>query len=265
MDESWVGRAEAWFHEYVNRFREDGTLSPMHESKYVHSLKVADEAEGIAAESDWSAGDVRTARAAGLLHDVGRFSQVAEFGTFVDVRSVDHGRRGVEVLTAEGVCDDWPSDDRRAVLDAVLLHNRKTIPESLNGRPLAMTKLVRDADKLDIFRVVREAVETGRDRRHRELLALPDPDAGLNDDLLNLIRAGRQGSHAEIRSFVDLMVLKLAWVFDINYPAAMARIFDRGHLEWVRQRLPDDPNVEEAYAIARAARDDALSGAAEEA
>lgn len=46
----------------------------------------------------WFQSDILIAEAPGLLHDVGRFSQLVEFGTFSDTDSINHGESGYKII-----------------------------------------------------------------------------------------------------------------------------------------------------------------------
>ena len=94
-------------------------------------------------------------RAGALLHDTGRYSQWQEFGTFQDSKSVDHAQRGVEVITREGWLSGLTAAERKMVLAAVAVHNRKELPDGLDAKTAAQAHLVRDADKLDIYAYLR--------------------------------------------------------------------------------------------------------------
>jgi HD-GYP domain-containing protein (c-di-GMP phosphodiesterase class II) len=69
------------FLAYVESFGTDEGLHPMMKLKRAHTLRVARLAREIAAEMGWSGEDVRLAEAAGVLHDVGRFTQYRDHAT----------------------------------------------------------------------------------------------------------------------------------------------------------------------------------------
>jgi putative nucleotidyltransferase with HDIG domain len=260
MDEAQAAGVREWFSVYVDRFRSGGALSPALELKLDHSLRVAADAAEIARESGWPAGAVRTARTLGLLHDVGRFPQFAEFGTFNDSRSVDHGDRGLQVLEREGTLADLDGTCRRGILDGVRHHNARALPEGLADESLRLARAVRDADKLDICRVVLQALDGGQADATAGLLGGLDPRASPSADVLDCLRQGHVVASKTVRNLADLLLLQASWVYDVNYPAAMRRLRDRRVLERIQRGLPDDPEVGEVVRRAMDFRDGALAG-----
>ena len=97
----------------------------------------------------------------GLLHDIGRFEQVTRYGTFKDALSVDHAEFGADILFRDGLINTFISEDALNELKntaeiAIRLHNKLKISENLDTQTLLYTKILRDADKIDIFRVSNE-------------------------------------------------------------------------------------------------------------
>ncbi|MBN2581904.1 MAG: HD domain-containing protein [Planctomycetes bacterium] len=255
MDDVSATRISNWFHGYVDRFRSGGGLEPMQQLKLDHSLRVAEDAELVARRSGWPEAALRQARVTGLLHDVGRFSQFAEFGTFADRDSVDHARRGCEVLEAEAALADLDPSTVRAMTDAVRYHNRMGVPGDVAVASLPLVQLTRDADKLDIFRVVLEAITSGAVRRHPEILVGVNLDGPAGPTVLADIAAGRMASSRDVRTMADYLLLMAGWVYDINFAATMSEIGRRGILEGMADLLPDQPDVRSAMERVFAERD----------
>ncbi|MCU0691597.1 MAG: HD domain-containing protein, partial [Polyangiaceae bacterium] len=162
MDDVALRSLTQWFRSYVDRFRRDSdTLHPMMELKFAHTARVALLGRTIAELSGWTACEANLAEAAGWLHDVGRFSQWADFATYRDRISVDHASRGCEVLGREDVLSVASAQDRDYLMEAVALHNRLTLPDTLSPASRALCALVRDADKLDIFDLVCAHLDDG--------------------------------------------------------------------------------------------------------
>jgi len=87
-----------WFESYVNRFRDSNDILPAAiELKYFHSLRVAEKARIIAEGLGLSAAEISMAQGCGLVHDVGRFTQFVNYGSFRDANTVDHGAEGRRV------------------------------------------------------------------------------------------------------------------------------------------------------------------------
>ena len=142
--------------------------------KLEHSLKVADVAKKIAEDVfEGNAEYCEVAYNAGLLHDVARFYQWKTYETFNDFNSIDHGDYGVEILFGKGEGKNQIKNYNIAkkwygyLFLAIKFHNKLAIDDEFVGEyckkekmdfDLAVTlcKITRDADKVDITRVVGE-------------------------------------------------------------------------------------------------------------
>lgn len=238
----------AWFRGFVQSFMVNGELHPMMAMKHTHSEKVSDICVKIASALKWKAGGINTAAAAGLLHDVGRFPQYKTYGTFTDHQSIDHGELGYTTLLNS---PDWEPPDmedytRTAILQTVRYHNKMSIPDSVGHTAIPLLHLVRDADMLDIFRVVREYDAAGK---MGELLPRLKGEYSLSDEITEeLNRTGRISSK-ELRTFGDFYLMELHWVHDLNYKASVDILRNGPELDWILKRIKDSRGHSEVERI----------------
>ena len=209
--------------------------------KLDHTRRVADNAREIAQELRWSPEDIRTGEALGWLHDVGRFAQFAEFGHFHDATSVDHGRRGCEIVRDSGVLKPLPEGRRRCLLEGIRHHNAKTIPATLAPADRPFLKLVRDADKLDIYRVVAEGLARNGFQELADMWPHINLQGPVNPLLLHEILTQRDVDVAHVQSLADFIVLLAFWVYDLNYAPSREIVRDRRVLKTLAAHLADDP------------------------
>jgi len=66
---------------------------------------------------------------------------------------VNHAVLGAKTLLERNVLRDLPKRERSLIVRAVALHNVFILPVGLDDEILLHAKLIRDADKLDIWRV----------------------------------------------------------------------------------------------------------------
>ena len=144
--------------------------------KIDHTYRVAEIAERIA-RSIGADGDF--AWYLGLLHDIGRFEQVTKYKTFRDADSVDHAEFGADLLfgpddlirkfpVPEVKVDHGtlrPEETLKIAETAIRMHNKLTVPEELDAVTKMYCHILRDADKVDIFRVIMEPPYDERNRR----------------------------------------------------------------------------------------------------
>ncbi len=93
----------------------------------------------------------------GMLHDIGRFEQVRCYNTFSDAASVDHASFGADLLFREGLlelfCPEINPEDRVILEKAIRNHSAYRLDPELTQEEVLYCSILRDADKIDIFRV----------------------------------------------------------------------------------------------------------------
>jgi hypothetical protein len=178
------------------------------------------------------------AEAIALFHDVGRFPQYAEYRTFRDSISVNHAALGTEVLSHEGVLARLRDDEQRIILQAVKFHNAYAVPDIGDGDALLFMKLIRDADKLDIWRVFDEYMALPeKERPSAAGLGLPDiPE--YSEDLLSCIFHRRMASLSMVKTLNDFILMQLSWVYDLNFRTSFILLRERNFLNKLISTLP---------------------------
>jgi hypothetical protein len=250
MDEDAFDDLSRWFTDYVQTFKsgdpdEDRNIV----LKEKHTGRVRQEIREIGESIGLDDEDLRLAGVMALFHDLGRFPQYAEFGTFSDRRSCNHAALSVKVLLENGVLDDLDPSDRDLILKAISYHNRAALPEGESDRCLFFSKLLRDADKLDIWAVLLEYYSRHEKEGYRnEALELELPDIPLiSEEVQKDIMAGEIVKSKNLRCQNDFKLLQASWVFDINFWPALVAVRDRGYLERTREHLPSSGEVDRIF------------------
>lgn len=139
------------FEDYVSNY---DLSNPNIYLKYVHTGKVAENCECIAKSLGLSDQDCDLAWEIGMLHDIGRFEQLRKFHTFFDNLSIDHAQFGADLLFKEGLIQQFDDsiEEMELIEKAVRYHSLYRIPDNLTEREIRFCNIVRDADKVDIYR-----------------------------------------------------------------------------------------------------------------
>ena len=246
IDGHLVGELKTWFDEYIRSFpAQDSDLRQNIALKQEHTRKVCEEIVSVGKELGLSKAEIALAEVMALFHDVGRFEQYMQFRTFVDGKSVNHAELGVKILREKNVLADLDIPTRELVLAAIAWHNRAQICDIEDPRCLFFTRLLRDADKLDIYRVVTDCYTQRADRKNKAVeLDLPDiPE--ISRDVFQNFMARRVIQHAQLKTLNDFKLLQLAWIFDINFSPALRRVCERGYVHIILNSLPDMPMTRE--------------------
>lgn len=238
-------RLAAWFGRYMKTFYRDGALPGPLEFKRIHSARVGVNAALIAAGLRLEEGEASLARAAGLLHDAGRFNQYARFGTFRDEDSLDHGAESRRVLEAEAAGLSVDAEGFGRLLAAVQYHNRKQedLPTGLSPSEDSLLKLVRDADKIDILEsLVVSAEEDGFKSLHA-MVPFIKLEKTLTPGVLEAVARGETLSIKNLFTLADIMVMAAGWFYDLNFGPARRVAAERGFLARLRRQLPAEPRL----------------------
>ena len=235
---------------YVDGFRAaDGELPAMMQLKRTHTAMVVRNAELVADGERFDAPTREAALAAALLHDTGRYEQLRRFNTFKDSDSVDHAVLSYDIVREKG----WVKDE--AVLLAVLYHNRRELPEGLSSLVLAASHTVRDADKLDIFRVLEDQVAHTDWRSDSQAFWNLAVSAAPNPAVVQAIEAKKPVDYQNIKSLADFVLIQVGWMISGLHYATSRRLCDeRGHLEYRRRflhQLTDDSAVDRLCDLAQ--------------
>jgi HD superfamily phosphohydrolase YqeK len=217
-----------WLENYIHTYyTDDKFIMERVQLKEVHSKRVADSIANLAKSEKLTARQQTLAEVIGLFHDIARFRQVTEYRTFVDAESFDHGTVGAEILTETGILRELFSlTEQDAITFAIMAHNKMLIPPTTPENEL-FAKLIRDADKLDIFRI------------------LPPIQADHNyaPKLIEQLKTGGVLSYTDVKSLADKRLIRLSWFYDINFDWTLRLLVEEGHLDRQLAALPDNPDT----------------------
>ncbi len=243
MDPIWLEGLKRWFEAYSSGFFGPDEFVNFHiRLKREHTRRTCEEILGLARSLVLDENQKRIAEAVALLHDVGRFPQFAAWRTYNDSRSVDHCALGLETLREEKALAHLGEQEKRWVETAVAHHGKRTLPGNLNGPELLFLKLIRDADKIDIFRVVVQTYRKMKENPGGILLELPD-EPTLSTEVLEAVSAGRLLGYENLKTLNDFKLCQIGWVYDINFAASLEKLQSYGRIDEIFGFLPATPEV----------------------
>jgi broad specificity phosphatase PhoE len=233
--------------EYVDSFRVDGELPEMMALKLHHTDMVVANAKAIAQGEGMDAETAEACELAALLHDTGRYEQLRRYNTFRDSDSVDHAVFSHDIVREKGWLDSHPRKD--AILGAVLFHNRRDVPEGLDAFSLAVAHCVRDADKLDIFRVLEHLTETTDWRNDNTAFWNLPVMAPPGREVVEAIRTHRAVEYRSIGTLADFVLVQVGWLrSELHFGTSRNLAAERRHLAFRRRFLAElsgnDPEVD---------------------
>lgn len=181
----------------------------------------------------------KTARActAAMVHDMGRFPQFARYQTYNDSQSKNHAALSCGQIVRTGILSHLPDTDRRLILKAVALHNRPRVPQGLGSDLDQLARLLRDADKIDIYNVMKAhylSRETGRGFITHDLADDGQVPRAVVQSLLDT----RENNYVGVTTLNAMKVFQAGMVYDLNFPAAAAAIRDMAVIPVLLSGIP---------------------------
>lgn len=235
-------RAQEAFQSYVNAYdiRDEKVRL-----KIEHTYRVSDLCETIAKSLKLPEEDVDLVWLVGILHDVGRFEQLKNYGTFIDEQSIDHGEYGAEILFTQGKIRDYTEDasEDEVIRTAVRYHNAYRIPQLSDARTEELCHIVRDADKIDILKVnVDFPLEEIYNVTSGELRS-----GRITGEVLECFKEEKAVLKKLKKSAVDNVAGHISLVYELVYPVSLELVRKQGYLEKLMDFPSEDPVTVEQF------------------
>jgi hypothetical protein len=246
LEQTQLDKIKIWFDDYVKGFYgDDETVNANIELKENHTSRTCKEMLYLVDELGLDKNQKLISETIALLHDIGRFEQFLKYRMYSDAKSVDHCQLGLEVLEKNQVLKEIELREKSIIQKAIEYHGRKELPSDMDEQCLFFSKLIRDADKLDVFNVVMIYYKQYKDNPVSFKVALELPDEpGYSEYVLNELFNERCVDYRKLRTLNDMKLSLLCWVYDVNFTPTLKRIKERGYLEKLIGILPSDENIE---------------------
>jgi HD domain-containing protein len=236
---------EHWFDLYVSRFfTDDPDYNAVITTKKDHTQRVCTETAGLCSALNLSRGPCRIAATAALFHDLGRFKQYQKYRTFSDRASENHAMLSVREIGRHRILSSFHTDEKRLITFAVAHHNAIRIPAGCGDRKLFYLKLLRDADKLDIWRLVseylQETVHNPEARKRQDITVHVSTAPGCSPAVINGFQEQRFVDFRDVKSFDDYKLLAIGWVYDLNFKPSFERVRKQRYIEKFAETLPQN-------------------------
>ena len=213
----------------------------------------------------------------GMLHDVGRFEQIKRYNTFSDADSVDHAKFGADLLFKDGLIstflngmvkctgykpgalenryssdgvflyDRLNKSDMEMLELAIRCHNMYRIPQGLNRREQAFCNVLRDADKVDIFKVnIDTPLEEIYNTTTEELMK-----SDITDEVLEAFDEEHCILKAIRRTPADTVIGHVSLAYELVYDESVRITVEQGYLAKLMHFHSDNEETNRKMAMVR--------------
>lgn len=252
MRQEELNRLCNWFEEFVQPYLDTdpegfGNIN----LKIVHTRKVCEVMALLCAGEGLSPEETRIAQSIALLHDVGRFPQFKRWRTFRDSESDNHARLAIDVIRAENLLAGIEPAERLLIEEAVRFHNLLELPKKYRSPTALFIRLIRDADKLDIWRVFVELQsKPPQERASAANLGFADDPDRVSGTCLKNLADGSIIRLDSVQTVNDFKLLQISWVYDLNFATSRRILLERGHIQALASTLPERIDIKTAVSSA---------------
>ena len=203
--------------------------------KQLHSLRVMEISKQIAEGLGLAQEEIDLATLIGLLHDIARFEQYTQFKTYKDLESFDHGDYGSEILQKDIRKYIKTNEFDDIIIKAVKNHNKFKIEDDITEKEELFAKIVRDADKIDIF--YQGVVRFWKGKEHQVEKSI------ISEDVVQQIKACSQTKRKLEETAIDNVMRVIAFIFDINFKSSFQILKKEDYINKILNRY----NFEDEY------------------
>lgn len=235
---------ENFFNNYVKRFyssdkniQENISLKEEHTYRVLEAMNKLTEALALDKDSCF------IASAIALFHDIGRFEQFTKYQTYNDAISENHAELSIKVLETEKVLHILSIEEKDLIVKAIKYHNKYKLPLDESNRCLMFAKLIRDADKIDIFKVLTDYYEVIDKDPNPAIEHNLSKDKTYNPQIVEDILNCKNSSNSLMKTRYDMRLFVLTWIFDLNYNISIKVIKERNYIDKILKVLPNNEDM----------------------
>ena len=203
-----IKKAEEEFRRYTSNYDMSEYNISM---KYYHTFRVEEICGEIAVLLGLDQEKINLAKLIGLLHDIARFEQYTIYKTYDDLKSIDHGDLAVEILKKDNYIRKYTKTDKydNIILKAIEYHNKYSIGSDASEEEELFCKIIRDADKLDIFYIkVNETLKLQKEKIENELITKETFEQFMLKQVVD---------RKNVKNDLDRIIVLIAFIYDFNF------------------------------------------------
>ena len=227
-----IENAHKQFDKYVENFNPG---VPKIKLKIEHIKRVANISRRIAENLNLDKEHIRLAELIGLFHDIGRFKQVEIYDTYKDIDSVNHAELSIKVLFDDNLIKKFNIDTKfhNIIKKAVLNHNKNKIEDGLTSEELLFSKIIRDADKLDIFYIISD-----KEYDFESIFWHNDFNCEkISDSIMEQFEQTKLINYNDVRTNADQIVTFYAYTYDLYFDFSLKYLKEQEYLEKFTARV----------------------------
>ncbi|HAH22453.1 MAG TPA: hypothetical protein DCL77_01580 [Prolixibacteraceae bacterium] len=210
-----------------------------------HSLRVVDNSLLLAKVLLQTEEEKRIATVNALFHDLGKATLIAKNIEAVNIQR-DHATVSSKIIQQSEFYQGLSTEVQSIILKSVENHNKLKLPKLDSEQQTLFARLLRDADKLDIF--------DSSYRFFKERYGIqPNITTELNNStevsekILKSILIGKTAAVEDMKSMNDYKLLLISMAFDLNFKNTFRIMSEKQYIQKIYETLPKRDQIIDVY------------------
>ena len=245
-----ISTLQSEFDEYTTPFKsapynEDPTI----EKTLLHAVNVVENILMLADSLELSENEKLVAEIIAQFHDIGRmWLRLPENS---ESKISDHAEASCEYLKTSPTFKELDEPTQNIVIQVIKNHNKPELPKKEGDAILFYTKLLCDADKLDLWRSTAEYItrKGGKPNMVLELTLSDKPN--VTASFSKTIVDGGIPNRDDIVTFNDFLIFQMSWIFDLHFKKSYQILNKKQYIRHIYDSLPKNDSVIEIYRMIR--------------
>ena len=184
-----------------------------------------------------------------LFHDIGRLWILLPENS--EKNYSDHAQASLEYLESTEAYNQLDESTQHIIIQVIKYHNKPELPHKENETVLFYIKLLRDADKLDVWRSTSEYVmrKSGKPNIAIDLDLSERP--AVTPSFCKIIIEGGIPNKSDLITFNDFIIFQMSWIFDLHFKKSFQIVNQNQYIRHLYDSLPKNDNVIEIYRMIR--------------
>jgi putative nucleotidyltransferase with HDIG domain len=211
-----------------------------------HSLRVVSNSLMLAKVLLQTEEDMHIAEIIALFHDYGKAVMIVQ-GTESPI-NIQHNHAAVsaKLMQQMGFYPKLSADVQLIILKSIEGHNKLKLPKLDNEQQTLFARLLRDADKLDIFE---SSYRFFKEKYSFQPLMTMDliNQIEVSDKIIKSILAGKTAAVEDMKTMNDYRMLLLSMAFDLNFKYTFRILSEKQYIQKIYETLPKRDQIIDAY------------------
>ena len=181
-----------------------------------------------------------------LFHDYGKAVMIVQ-GTESPINiQHNHAALSAKLIQQMEFYPKLSADIQLIILKSIEGHNKLKLPKLDNEQQTLFARLLRDADKLDIFET---SYRFFKERNVSQPLMTLDliNQAEVSDKIIKSVLAGKTAAVEDMKTMNDYRLLLLSMAYDLNFKYTFRIMAEKQFIQKIYETLPKRDQIIDAY------------------